>query len=63
MTGRRWKLRVEWKPADCWVGLFWKRSRYGYHPAGTGVFIHKTDVWLCVLPMLPVHLSTWKRVA
>lgn len=21
---RRWFCRVEWKPQDCWVGVFWK---------------------------------------
>jgi hypothetical protein len=43
------KLRIEWKPQDCWLGVFWKRSR----------ILHgeQFDVWVCVIPMLPVHYT------
>ena len=47
------RLALEWKPADLWVGLYWRRE--GQHgPRGT------YDVWLCLVPTLPVHL-TWRR--
>ena len=48
---RRWFVRIERKPQDCWIGVFWKR---GYPWA--------FDMWICVLPMLPVHLG-WKAMA
>lgn len=41
-----WRVRLEWKPADCWVGVFWKS-----HPWNT-----RLDVWVCVVPMVPIHL-------
>jgi hypothetical protein len=41
------KARFEFKAADCWVGVFWRREAA------------QTDVWICVVPMLPLHL-TWR---
>lgn len=45
---RRWFIRPEWKVADCWVGIFWKRD----HPWAF-------DCWVCLLPCLPIHFG-WK---
>lgn len=38
--------RLEFKPRDAWIGVFWKRARDGRY----------TDIWICLLPMLPLHL-------
>lgn len=43
---KRWFCHVEWKPQDCWVGVFWKRKC----PLSL-------DVWVCLLPMLPIHFG------
>ncbi len=48
---RRWFWRVEWKPQDCWVGVFWKRS-----------YPWALDVWVCLLPMLPLHFGWTAQV-
>ncbi len=48
---RRLPARIEFKPQDCWVGAFWKSSG------------HLVDVWVCVIPMVPIHfwfLRRWK---
>lgn len=45
---RHWFARVERKPQDCWVGVFWKRD-----------YPWSLDVWVCLVPMLPLHLG-WK---
>lgn len=45
---RRWFVRIERKVQDCWVGVFWKRD----YPTSL-------DVWVCVVPMLPIHFG-WK---
>lgn len=37
------KVRLEFKPQDCWIGAYW--GRYATH-------IH---LWICILPMLPIH--------
>jgi hypothetical protein len=41
----RWKLRLEWKPQDLWIGAFWKWEKQRLH------------VWICLLPMLPIHFT------
>lgn len=74
-TRRRWFLRVEWKPQDCWVGVFWKPlyDHWSYWPEGTPArrpsdpkypnrrwVRTNLDIWICLLPMVPIHLG-WKR--
>lgn len=40
-----WMVGVEWKPVDLWVGAFWKTTPWRF------------DLWVCLLPMLPLHVS------
>lgn len=50
---RKWFVWVEWNPADCWVGAFWKRGgRPGFR---------RLDVWVCLLPMVPLHFG-WQEI-
>ena len=42
-----WSYHIEWKPQDCWIGAFWRQD---------GCCV---DLWLCVLPMVPLHVSWW----
>ena len=51
-------IRLEWKPQDCWIGAFWKRGKY--HNSETGDTGTMTDLWICLVPMLPVHVR-WFR--
>lgn len=45
-----YNAQFEFKPQDLWIGVFWKRI-------GSTV-----DLWICVLPCLPLHLSWgWKH--
>jgi len=44
---RGWSIAMEFKPQDLWVGAFWKRI-------GNCV-----DLWVCLLPMVPIHISWW----
>lgn len=46
--------RIELQPHDLWIGVFWKR----YRLAATWRY----DLWLCIVPVLPVHLR-WHRPA
>ena len=43
----RLELALEFKAQDLWVGLYWDHSLQR----------KRLDAWLCVLPMLPVHLT------
>jgi len=54
-------LRLEFKPQDCWVGVYWRRTPWG------GMYLDRgwlqgcvTDVWICLVPMLPIHIR-WGR--
>lgn len=51
---------IEWKPQDLWVGAFWKTSRISYHVDGRGWCSMETDLWVCLLPCVPIHF-TWAR--
>lgn len=45
--------RFEFKPQDCWIGVFWKTTK--------GEYADKLDVWVCLLPMLPFHYTLFYR--
>lgn len=55
MPDRKWRVRLEFKAADCWVGVFWKATPLPNQPGMSLI-----NVWVCLLPMVPIHL-TWKR--
>jgi len=44
--GRRadMKISIEFKPQDFWVGAYWERLG------------NKQHLWVCLLPMIPIHL-------
>ena len=41
-------IRVLWEPRDCWVGVFWRRSKLRW------------QVYVCLVPCLPI-LFEWER--
>lgn len=41
----RLSAHLEFKVADCWIGVFWKHQAEILH------------IWICLLPMLPLHLQ------
>jgi len=43
----QWYLCLEFKQQDAWIGAYWRRD-------GNCI-----DVWVCFLPMLPLHFSYW----
>ena len=49
-------LRLEFKPQDCWIGVFWRTT-----PKAN--WMQRIDVWICVVPMLPMHISWLRRMA
>lgn len=44
-------LRLEFKPANLWIGAFWKTDCAG-----------RRHLWICLLPMLPIHLELPPRI-
>jgi hypothetical protein len=49
----RWTLRLERKIADLWVGVFWSRGSWSNPGHGDG---RTLDIWICLLPVFPIHL-------
>jgi hypothetical protein len=41
----RFRVTLEWKLADLWIGVFFTRG----------------DVWVCILPCLPIHIAWGER--
>ena len=54
------RITLEWKPQDCWVGLFWRVTRPHFEATRA---IARVDVWICVVPMLPLHVWWWRNEA
>lgn len=42
------KVRLHFEPRDCWVGVYWDHNDL------------TNEVYICVLPLLPLHIS-WPR--
>jgi hypothetical protein len=49
----RWRIALEFKPADLWRGVYCRRAD-GYCGMET---VWLCDVWVCLLPTLPIHVS------
>jgi hypothetical protein len=47
-------VRLEFKSEDCWIGAFWKTTYDEMRAPGRE---WRTDLWICLLPMLPLHLA------
>lgn len=45
-----WWIRLEFKPADLWVGAYVSNRPGG--AAGN----HVVEIWICLVPTLPLHL-------
>lgn len=45
---KRIRMRLEYKQEDMWIGVYWR-------DADTSI-----DIWLCMLPCLPIHINFWK---
>ena len=46
------RVSLEFKPQDMWIGIYWKYNKAVYSKK-----IKKYDVWVCLVPMFPVHIS------
>jgi len=49
----RVKLRLQFKPRDCWIGLYWQHRVQGWD----GGWWESWTFRLCLLPMLPLQLD------
>ena len=57
----RFSIKVERKWADLWVGAYWKsKDIHEYDRFDSSVPGKRWDVWICIVPCFPIHLS-WRR--
>lgn len=57
----RTMVLLEFKPADLWIGAFWKRATLHTLTMSDGgdMATPTFDVWICLLPMVPIHICRW----
>lgn len=51
----KWKVRLEFKPQDLWVGVFWKKG------GERGFDSENINIWICILPMVPIHIMKFTK--
>lgn len=49
------QIRFEFKVEDFWIGAFWNRSE-SYNSTIDRI-VKILDVWICVIPCFPLHLT------
>ena len=53
------RIRFEWEPADMWIGVFWKHANAD---TDCGSILQWLDVWICLLPCVPLHITILRNV-
>jgi hypothetical protein len=57
-----WRVKVEFKKEDFWIGVFWKRSSNVLRKSNDEYWkTYELHIWVCVIPMLPLHLTRYDR--
>lgn len=49
------KLSIKFKAQDLWIGAYWERRETECSWPGHGTE-RSLDVWICLVPMLPIRL-------
>ena len=49
------RVRLKFEPRDLWIGVYWNRDYHTRGPGPQGITV-TTDVYVCIVPALPVHV-------
>lgn len=52
------QIQLEAKLQDLWIGAYWKHSPY--YNSKTRDNEKRTDIWICLLPCLPIHITKFR---
>jgi hypothetical protein len=56
------KAEIDFNPQDLWIGCFWRK-----HPKPNKIYLGglriSLELWICLIPTLPIHLMFGKRVS
>ena len=47
-------VSIKFNPHDLWIGVYWNQEEIGY--------VNFIDVFVCLLPALPIHIQIKKRI-
>ena len=47
-------IKFEFKLQDLWVGVFWNKN---YAKTDEGPKLFFTDIYICIIPMVPLHIQ------
>ena len=54
------KVRLEFKPQNLWISVYWevRGHKYVYGEVTSPLFDIKKalHIWICIIPMLPIHV-------
>lgn len=53
------KIRLEFKLQDMWIGAFFKKNKEARTQDTDYEWL---DIYICILPMFPIHISTTMRI-
>ena len=53
-------ISLEFKLQDLWIGVFWNTDNL---ITDEGKKPFKTDIWICLLPCLPIHIIWFRKVS
>lgn len=57
-----WRIKLEFKIQDFWVGVFWKSTwNIGYESCSGPQERVTFDIWLCLVPCVPIHFA-WRHI-
>ena len=63
---RNTSIFFERKLADCWIGVYWRYDARAYRALTLSGPMRENrilDVWLCLVPCLPIHFRRVQIVA
>jgi hypothetical protein len=45
-------MQIRFEPRDLWIGLYWNSGTFGASNQFTRI-----DVYICIVPLFPIHLK------
>lgn len=55
------KISVKFDPHDLWIGVYWRVKWHVKLVSGGTTYGRKVHIYICVVPMLPIHIEWWRK--
>jgi len=53
------KVEIDFNPQDIWIGCYWRKTP-DYKKIWVGKLLIKLELWICLIPMFPIHVMLGK---